>query len=156
MKRERNIAVAVLAGFILVAVILLAAFYLQKPFNPAPTPVISVIVDGNFTVNSDSYVYYNFTVYSGPTNAKINETVQGTFSVSDGNESTIRVYIMDGANFDNWKNGLESNKYYDSGESSAGNVGATLSSTGTYYLVYDNTYSSVSKSVTTQVSYAHW
>jgi hypothetical protein len=59
MKRERNIAVAVLAGFILVAVILLAAFYLQKPFNPAPTPVISVIVDGNFTVNSDSYVYYN-------------------------------------------------------------------------------------------------
>jgi hypothetical protein len=156
MKQKQNIAIAVATGVIFVAVILLVAFYLQKPMNPASTPTVSTIVDGNFKVNSDSYVYYNFTVYSGPSNAKISDTVQGTFNVSDGQEKTIRVYIMDGANFEDWKNGLDSNKYYDSGESSAGSVTATLSSSGTYYLVFDNTYSAISKSVTTQVDYAHW
>lgn len=157
MKHTQNIVAAVVIAVIAVAAISLAAFYLQNRNKPASTPVVSVIADGNFTVNSGSYVYYNFTVYSGPTNAIINDTVQGTFSVSDGNEDTIRVYIMDRANFDDWKNGLDSNKYYDSGQSNAGSVTvATLSSSGTYYLVYDNTYSAVSKSVTTQVSYAHW
>jgi hypothetical protein len=155
MKRERNIAVAVAVGVILVAVILLAALYLHNP-KPASTPVVSSIVDATFTVDSGSYTYYNFTVYSGPTNAAIPDTVQGTFNVSNGQENTIRVYIMDGANFEDWKNGFDSNKYYDSGESSDGSVTATLSSSGTYYLVFDNTYSAISKSVTTQVSYAHW
>jgi hypothetical protein len=157
MKYTQNIVAAVVIAIIAVAAILLAAFYLQNRTNPASTPVVSVIVDGNFTINPESYVYYNFTVYSGPSNTIIGTTVQGTFSVSDGDENTIRVYIMDGANFDDWKNGLDSNKYYDSGQSNAGDVTvATLSSSGTYYLVYDNTYSAVSKSVTTQVSYAHW
>lgn len=155
-RKVRNIALIVAIAVIAVAVILLVAFYLQHGTEPASTPVVNAIVDGNLTVNSGSYVYYNFTVYSGPPDAIITDTVQGTFNVSDGNENTIRVYIMDSSNFDDWKDGLDADKYYDSGQSSAGNVTATLSSIGTYYLVYDNTYSTVSKSVTTQVSYAHW
>src|SRR3972149_6649673 len=123
----------------------LAVFLNQNNIRPFCTPYVGVIVDGNLTVNAGSYEYYNFTVPSGEPNSK----VEGTFTVSGSND--IKVYVLDSANFADWQNGREANMYYDSGELSSGNVTAELPSSGTYFLVYDNTFSTTSKNVTTQV-----
>jgi hypothetical protein len=150
-RRKANktlLAVAVAIAVVIVAG-LLAAFFINNDFHAASTPIVMEIVNGNLTVNASSYASYNFTVPSSAPTA----TVQGTFTVSGGNGNTIKVYVMDGANLADWQNGLNASMYYDSGELSSGNVTATLPSTGTYYLVYDNTFSATSKNVITQVDF---
>jgi hypothetical protein len=136
------LAIAVII-IVATAATLAASVMLNKTYPPS-TPVTEIIVDGNLTVNSGSYVYYNFTVFIG----HLHPTVQGTFTVS-GNDQKIRVYIMDSANFTNWQDTRNASKYYDSGESNSGNITATLP-VGNYDLVYDNTFSATPKNVTTQ------
>ena len=77
-------------------------------------------------------------------------TVQGTFTVSNGRD--IKAYITNGTNLSDWQNGLNSNMYF-SGNGSAGNVTTSVPPNWTYYLVYDNTYSTISKNITTNVDY---
>jgi hypothetical protein len=137
------LAIAVI--IIAVAAIVLAAFVLLNEVHPVSTPIMEILVDGNVTVNSDSYVYYNFTVFS----EHVSPTVQGTFTVS-GIDQKIRVYIMDSASVTDWQDTRNASAYYDSGESSSGNITANLP-IGNYALVYDNTFSATSKNVTTQV-----
>ncbi|MEM3880591.1 MAG: hypothetical protein QXD19_02460 [Candidatus Bathyarchaeia archaeon] len=76
----------------------------------------------------------------------------GTFTVSEGME-TIKVYIFDSAGFMDWQNSGNASSYYNSGEMTSSNITATLVSPGTYYLVYDNTFSLISKNVTAQVNF---
>ena len=135
------IAVAIIA---VIGVVAAVAFFTHGFFHPASTPIVQYIVNGNITVNASSYVSYNFTV---PATA----TVDGTFTVSGENNSTIKVYVMDGANLAEWQKGQTASRYYDSGGVNAANVTATLPQSGTYYLVYDNTFSSTAKNVTTQM-----
>lgn len=155
-RRKANktlLAVAVAIAVVVVAG-LLAAFFMRENIHPLSTPIVMEIVNGNgnLTVDAGSYEHYNFTVpSSAPTT-----TVQGTFTVSGGNGNTIKVYVMDGANFADWQNGLNASMYYDSGALSSGNVTATLPSAGTYYLVYDNRFSAVSKNVTTEMGFYYF
>jgi hypothetical protein len=137
------LAIAVI--IVAVAAIVLAAFVMLNEIHPVSTPKIEIIVNGNLTVNSGSYVYYNFTVFS----EHVEPSVQGKFTVS-GSDQKIRVYIMDSANFTDWKDTRNASTYYDSGESNSGNITATLP-VGNYDLVYDNNFSATSKNVTTQV-----
>jgi hypothetical protein len=112
------------------------------------TPPIYPIVDGIITVNASSYKDYNFTVPSGSSQSE----VQGTFTVSGGNENDIKVYIMDSTNFANWQNGQNASSYYNSGEATNGTIAVTLYSGGTHFLVYDNTFDTSSqKTVDTQM-----
>jgi hypothetical protein len=136
------LAIAVI--IVVITATVLAISFMQSEIHPYPTPALEIIVNGNLTVNASSYEYYDFTV-----SIHISPTVQGTFTVSSGEK--IRVYIMDSANFTDWQNKRPARMYYDSGESSSGNVTATLPSGGNYVLVYDNTFSATSKKVTTQV-----
>jgi hypothetical protein len=153
-RRKANktlLAVAVAIAVVVVAG-LLAALFINNDFHAASTPIVMEIVNENLTVNASSYASYNFTVpSSAPTSI-----VQGTFTVSGGNRNTIKVYVMDGANFADWQNGLNASIYYDSGALSSGNVTATLPSAGTYYLVYDNRFSAVSKNVTTEMGFYYF
>ena len=126
---------------------LLVVFFEQSKKQPLPTPAVVRIVDGNLTINAGSYMYYNFTVPG-----TLVSQVQGIFTVSDGSER-IRVYIMDSANFIEWQNTHNASMYYDSGEVNSGNVTAILPPGGNYDLVYDNTFSSNLKNVTTQVTF---
>jgi hypothetical protein len=137
------LAIAVI--IVAIAAAVLTAFVMLNEIHPYSTPKIEIIVDGNLTVNSGSYVYYKFTVLS----EHVAPTVQGTFTVS-GNDQKIRVYIMDSANFADWQDTRNASTYYDSGESNSGNITATLP-VGNYDLVYDNNFSATSKNVTTQV-----
>ena len=145
---KKLLVIIALAVIVIVVVSLFVAFSLQNQNQPLPTPVVQPIVSGNFTVNAGSYADYNFTVPS-----YFSEVwVDGTFTVSDVVVNGLRVYVMDGGNFTNWQNGQTANRYYDSGQVSSGNVTTTTLPSGTYYLVFDNTFSAVSKNVTADVS----
>lgn len=139
----------ILTAFLIVviaAIPLVAWFISLGQVHPVSTPFPITVVKGNITINSGSYVYYNFTL-----STHVNPSVEGTFTVS-GSDQKIRVYVMDCANFVDWQYARKASMYYDSGESSNGNVEANLP-LGNYYLVYDNTFSATSKNVTTEVSY---
>jgi hypothetical protein len=147
-KDKTLLAVAVAIALIVIAG-LLAAFFIKNSINPVATPVVWDIADGNLTINAGSYECYNFTVPSGASDIK----VDGTFAVSGGSGNVIKVYVMSDANFADWQNGRNVSMYYNSGEANSGVISATPPSAGTYYLVYDNTFSTISKNVTTQVDF---
>jgi len=129
---------------VIIGILVSVAFFTHGFLHPASTPILQDIVNGNITVNASSYVSYNFTV---PSTA----TVDGTFIVTGDTNSLIKVYVMDGVNFAELQQGQTASMYYNSGEVNAANVTATLPQSGTYYLVYDNTFSSAAKNVTTQI-----
>ncbi|MCW4047907.1 MAG: hypothetical protein NWE99_10195 [Candidatus Bathyarchaeota archaeon] len=123
-------------------------FLTQNQTRPLSTPYLEEIVKGTLLVDASSYASFNFSLPSGVRSAN----VMGTFTVSEGME-TIKVYIFDSAGFMDWQNSGNASSYYNSGEMTSSNITATLVSPGTYYLVYDNTFSLISKNVTTQVNF---
>jgi hypothetical protein len=140
---------SVFAVAVIIAAVLLAVFLMQNEIHPLSTPIVQEIVKGDVTVNASSYAYYNFTVPSGASTIQ----VDGNFMVSGG---SIKVYIMNDVTFTGWQNGQNPSTYYNSGELTAGNFTVTLPSGGTYYLVYDNTFSlNTQKNVDAQASFAY-
>ncbi len=116
-------------------------------FQPHSTDVVSGVV----SVPPGQSVYYTFTVPSDATSA----TVHGSFTASGGSGNDIKVYIMDNTNFINWQNGHQANTYYNSGQVTTDQFSVSLSP-GTYYLVYDNTFSTFSaKNVQTTVTLSY-
>jgi competence protein ComGC len=108
------------------------------------------IVNGLITVNANSYEDYQFTLPSSATNVH----VSGSFTASGGSGSDIIVYIMDSTEFTNWSTGHQVSTYYNSGQLTTSSFDVALpNGAGTYYVVYDNTYSLLSqKNVNTQVN----
>ena len=117
-----------------------------------PTHYVSNLVNGLLTINGGSYQYYQFTVPSGASGIQ----VTGTFTASGGSGNDIKVFVLDSTSFVNWKNGHTVSTYYNSGQLTTGTISATLPSGGTYYLVYDNTFSVFSqKNVNTQATLSY-
>jgi hypothetical protein len=142
-----NKAVGIVVVILLIG--FLGVFYMETTSHqPVPTPKVvnRVLLNGTITVDAGVY-YVQFIIPS----AAFNVQVSGNFTVSGGN--SIQVCIMDGTNFNNlgvnWSN---FNPDYDSGQVTAGNFNATLRSSGTYYLVYDNSLQSSQKIVNTTVN----
>ena len=138
LKRTRAIVAATVSFNIIAFLISVAFFANREPFG---TPLLYLIVEGNFTVNADSYKAYNFTT---PTDISQCQ-VSGSFSVSGSNSSKIRVFIWDNAAFTNWQNGHVSKSplgraisFYDSGLSTNGTIDASPYPGGTYWLIYTN------------------
>jgi hypothetical protein len=112
------------------------------------TPTPNSIVDGTFSVNASSFAAYNFTIPQSIWNEV------SSASVSISNDYKIRVYIMDSANFADWQNGLNASSYYNSGETNNFTINVDLPASGTYFLIFDNTFDANSqKNVTAQVFY---
>jgi hypothetical protein len=141
---KKLLAAAAVAVIVIIAGSSFAAISWQNQNQPLPTPVVQQILNGDFTVNAGSYADYNFTVPSEFSKA----WVDGTFTVSDDAMNDIIVYVMNGGNFTHWQNGGSVNKYYDSGQVGAGDVTTMILPSGTYYLVFDNTFSATSKNLT--------
>ncbi len=117
---------------IVAAVVVVAAFSVYIILtNPNSTPIVQTIVNETFTVNPHSFAVYNF---SFP--AQTVATIDGNFQVS--NDSTIEVYIMDGAGFLNWQKGYGINTYFYSGTASNGTISAALSHSTPYHVVFKN------------------
>jgi RNA polymerase subunit RPABC4/transcription elongation factor Spt4 len=145
----RNIAIVVIV--IIVGVIGLSAWNSSSSLSPGiiPQEYTINIVNGLITVNAGLYKYYMFSVPSGASNAH----VSGTFTASGGSGNDIVVLIMDSTNFINWQNGHSANTYYNSGPLTTSSFDVSLPAGESYYLVYSNTFSTVSsKNVQTTVN----
>jgi hypothetical protein len=153
---KSKVSLVVVAAVIIMAVAGLIIFLTQNQLHPYSTPSSQYIVNDNITVNADSYTYYNFSISNS---AKVYPTVTGTFNVLTGGESItrplIRVCVMTYANFTAWQNYNSADTIYDSGFVGSGNVTVNLPKYGDYVLVFDNTFSSTSKTVNATVSAFH-
>ena len=105
------------------------------------------VVNGTITVGPAAYKYYTAVVQSGMNNARLT----GTFTATGGILNAIKVEVMDSGNYANWTNGQQSTPIFKSGMISTDTLNVYLPSAGTYYLVYDNTWSTVTKQVRTTV-----
>jgi hypothetical protein len=117
-----------------------------------PTQTVSIVND-LITVNAGDYEYYQFIVPAGATNVQ----VQVSFTASGGLGNDIAVLIMDSINFINWQHGLQASIYYNSGRLTTSNFDIPLpSGSRTYFLVYSNTFSTISqKNVNTQANLSY-
>lgn len=106
------------------------------------------ISNGTMQVEPRSYTFYHFAAPASSPNAH----VSGDF-VLQGNGSNVRVYLLDDANFVNWKSGHQFNAYYDSGQNTTGTIEVSVPSGKTLYLIYDNSLSSIpSKTVFSEMN----
>ena len=101
----------------------------------------SNIVNSLVTVDANSWEARQFNVSAGAQGI----SVTGYFTVSGG--SDVNVYVMDNTDYVNWANGQSASAYYASGKVTAGTINADLPGSGTYYLVYDNTFSTISQKI---------
>lgn len=158
-RRSRKIAVVLLLTFVVAIVAYSLGAGIIHPFiHPISTPVFEnrVLLNGTIIVDADSSFYVEFSVPEGSSSVQILDIkISGNYSVS-GNNGTIKVYITDGNNFNPLS--PDFSPYYDGGLSTTGSINASISSGGTYYLVYNNyryNYNYIqtpAKTVTTQVT----
>jgi hypothetical protein len=107
------------------------------------------IVSGTFVVEPG---HYNWNKFDVPEDGA---RVQGRFRAQGGSGNDIIVLILDEDGFENWRNGHTVNAYYNSGKVTVGTVNTTLSG-GSYYVIFSNSFSSVSnKAVTSNIDLVH-
>jgi hypothetical protein len=107
------------------------------------------IVNAVVTVGARTYESYQINVPDGATGI----TVTGSFTASGGSGNDIEVFVLDSIDYTNWVNGHQVSAYYDSGQVTTNTLNVQLPGSGTYYLVYSNTFSLLSsKDVNTQVN----
>jgi hypothetical protein len=109
------------------------------------------VFSGSAAVNPGTYYVISFTVPNGANNV----VLSGTLIASGGSGNDIRVYVFDYTNLINWENGHQASAYYSTGQETAFSISVQLPSvvvgggTATYYVVFDNTFSTFSgKTVT--------
>ena len=106
------------------------------------------LVNGVITVNAGSYYNVPFTVNSSMSGAK----VSGSFTASGGSGNDIIVLILDDIAYTNWVNGHQVTVLYSSGQLTTDTLNVSITTSGTYHLVYSNRFSVIStKNVNTTV-----
>jgi hypothetical protein len=103
-------------------------------------PQTQIITNGALTVTALGSSYYKFVVPPGATNV----SVDGHFSATGGMGNDIIVCILTEDQFVNFQNHHSTPTYYNSGKVTQDGINATLPGGGTYYLVFDNTFSLLS------------
>lgn len=130
----RSTMLAKLVTVISAVIITLAAL---APVTPVQARRDRVgIVTEPFTVEPGHYRYFPFTVGD-------RATVAGRFRAQGGSGNDIEVYILDEDGFENYRNGHRVQTYYNSGRVTVGTINVALGS-GSYYLVFNNSFSTVS------------
>ena len=150
---------ALIVAIILIVVVVVAviggilALGIYNVARTASTQQSYNIVNGLITVQPGGYNYYPFTVAAGATTV----SVTGSFTASGGSGNDIDVFVTDQTNFVNWQNGHQATSFYNSGQLTTATISASLPDGGTYYLVYSNTFSSVSsKNVQTTANLSYY
>jgi hypothetical protein len=137
------------AGVSLVQVRTVTMTTVTSSTTQTSTPVSSNAVNGDISVSPGQYAEYQITVPDGASDAQLT----GSFLASGGSGNDIVVLVMDQTNFVNWENGHQVSTYYDSGQVTTSSFMVSLPSSGTYFLVYSNQFSTFSsKSVNTQAN----
>jgi hypothetical protein len=119
----------------------------------APTPMLvpqsQNLVNATITVDAGSYYGVRFSV---DTVRMQNAAVVGTFTASGGSGNDIDVFILDDIAFTNWVNGHQVMTLYYPGRLTTERINVSVTSSGTYHLVFSNKFSIISaKNVSTKV-----
>jgi len=123
--------------------------------NPSSPPLIAQtiqIVNGAANVNASAYVDYPFII--PPNSSSIH--VSGTFTVQGGSGSGIIVYIFDSTNFYNYADGSYFGALYQSSQTKTALISSNLDTNGTYFLVLDNTFSTIAQTVNIQANVTYF
>ncbi len=120
----------------------------QSNPNPSNSQVPTFpIANSVYRVGSGTYT-------SIPFNMQCSGTVTGEFSAQAALGDNIIIYVMDSTGFSQFQSGHSASTYYNSGKVASGTLNISLS-TGQYYLVLSNTYSTIStKNVALQAYYS--
>jgi LEA14-like dessication related protein len=104
------------------------------------------IVNSVYRVPPSTYTYIPF-------NMQCSGTLTGQFSAQASLGDNIIVYVLDSTGFRQFQSGTSASTYYNSGKVSSGTLNVGLTS-GQYYLVLSNTYSTFStKNVSLSAAY---
>ncbi|MDH4223814.1 MAG: M48 family metalloprotease, partial [candidate division Zixibacteria bacterium] len=119
---------------------------IKQHLQGLPQPIIKqLLVNDTLLVQANSLSWYEVKI---DTSIMKNYELKGVFVASGGSGNDIQVFLFDQVNFLNWKNGHEASSIYSSGQVTAGKINLPFKQSGTYYLVFDNRFSSLtSKSV---------
>jgi ribosomal protein S27AE len=153
-KSNTTLIIVVVVIVIVVVGAIVGILALGALFNTVSTSTHSTnLVNALVTVPAAQYEYYQFVVPSGATAV----TVSGSFTASGGTGNDIEVLVFDQTNYVNWENGHAASAYYDSGQVTTGTISVNLPGAGTYYLVYNNSFSATSsKNVQTTVNLTYF
>ena len=154
LKRPKHLTKILIfaASILLVVTGILALTYNQWGLHPFSTPNTTgnqELLHGTVIIDNGSY-YLQFIV---PENA-LNIHVTGNYSVQTN--SPIRLYIMDQNSFEQWRKQSNFNPNFNNGESTNGDVNATLSSSGVYYVLFENSNQSIQPLVAVELKLSYW
>ena len=132
-KQNNEAAGVVLAVALLVLLVLLVApLVYNSMFNSV------TIANETLSVRPGGYVYYTVEVPS----YAINPAFSISFTASGGTSNDICVFVIQGtAEFVEWQHGFSVPVIYNSGQVTAASTTVYLPGPGTYYIVFDNTFS---------------
>ncbi len=105
------------------------------------------------SLDAGYFDYEPFNVTAGA----MNVTVSGNFSASGGTGNDIEVYIMNSTQYNSWYNDEQTSVYYDSGQVTASTISLSLPPGQSYYLIFDNSFSSISsKTVSGEITLTYF
>ncbi len=144
-KRKRD-PKEVAEGLIASLVIIFALFAAMSMLGMLNQTYTLTIFNGSANVNPGSYSYVWFSV---PSNA-IDVRLTGYLTAAGGSGNDVKVYVMDYSDFVNYENGHSFSTYYWTGQQTSFNLNVGLpSGAGTYYVIFDNTFSIFSSKTVT-------
>lgn len=117
------------------------------PTQATPTSHTVALANGVVSVPAGSWG----TTQVNVTSDMLSPYVTGSFTASGGAGNDIKVYVMTASDYTNWSNGHTVTPLYNSTQLTTASYSVNLA-VGTFYVVYDNSFSVVSaKNVTTLV-----
>lgn len=120
-----------------------------RPASPLLVPQTLNLVNGTITVSAGKHYDVSFTIDASRMQ---NAVVSGSFAVSGGSGNDVIAFIMDDVAYTNWGHGHSVNVLYNSGQVTTGVINVPIATSGQYYLIYSNTFSTFSsKQVSTKV-----
>ncbi|HKU24768.1 MAG TPA: hypothetical protein VJQ54_04805 [Candidatus Sulfotelmatobacter sp.] len=161
---------AVIVGAVVLAGIIIGgiAFFSQQTKQTSNSPLRTLanipitrtfsanIAQGTYVVVPGRYTYFRFTVPQRSSNVHID----GHFDTAGGSGSDIEAVILNAEEFADWSNNQQTNAYYVSGRLTSDTLDVKLPATTdaltTYYLVFNNAFSVLSKKVVTAEIKLHY
>ena len=120
-------------------------FFNQYSLLPNSSGITKSIIDGNISVNKNSYIFYDFNIQSN------SFRIKGNFTIFEAEEEIISVYIMDEFNLFLWINNKNSHMSFNSGAVNNGEIDEHISAGGIFFLVFDNLSYETQKNLQVQV-----
>lgn len=126
----------------IVAVVLLSGGGEKVHLVNNPVPFRTPIVNGTVTVDAGTYLDYQFTIPSDAQSISLSLSF-----TAQGGDNDIKVYVFDSTDFSYYQNGQNYTSLYQSGQITTAGFSMNIPTNGTWYLVLDNKFSIVQKTV---------